>query len=556
MRNNSREKYYWANDKSLKTLRKGYIPETQTIQGRVLEIAKEFERINGTPGIGEKFEYYVARGWFSLSSPIWANYGAGRGLSISCNGTYIPDSISGMFSANSEIAMMSKNGAGTSAYFGDIRPKGSPISKGGVSDGPVRFMEIFEKTLNVVSQNGVRRGSMAAYLPVSHPDIMDFLECREHGHAIQDLSIGVCIDDEFMKDLEKGKDATERTKEVWTRIISKKFNSGYPYIFFSDTANKLAPQVYKDTGRQVLASNLCSEIFLSSSESESFVCCLSSLNLLHYDEWCDTDAVEILTAFLDSVIEDYIQKTADIPEMWRAHNFAKNQRAIGIGVLGWHSYLMSNNIPFESFKAKMLTNQIFRCINSKSLEASKKLAEQFGEPLLLKGYGERMVTRMAIAPTTSSAFILGQVSQSIEPIHSNYFTEDNAKGMFTYRNPYLVELLKEKDMDNETTWKSILVHGGSVQHLDFLTQDEKEVFKTFAEISQKEIIIQAGIRQKYIDQGQSLNFMIPHDAKASDVSNLYIELWRNGCKSAYYQKGANPAQELAKNILTCKSCEA
>lgn len=558
MRDNSQQKYYWANEKSLKMLRNGYIKSDQTIQERVQEIALEFERISGLPGIGAKFEHCVARGWFSLASPIWANYGAGRGLSISCNGSYIHDSISGIFTtAIPEIACMTKNGAGTSAYFGDIRPKGAKISTSGFSDGPVRFMEMFEKTTNIVSQNGVRRGSMAAYLPVSHPDILDFLKCREHGHAIQDLSIGVCIDDKFMEELTLPSDQiSQHTKDVMVALVSKKFNDGYPYILFTGNANKNKPQVYKDKNMEILASNLCNEIMLPSNNEESFVCCLSSMNLLHYDEWKDTDAVKIMTYFLDSVIEDYIRKTNNIPEMARANRFAKRHRAVGIGVLGWHSYLLSNRIAFDSMKAKMLTNQIFSNINNKSLEASKELANVFGEPEVLKGYGERMTCRMAIAPTTSSAFILGQVSQSIEPLDSNYFTEDNAKGMFIYKNPYLIELLQEKNKDEPEVWQSILIRGGSVQHLDFLNEDEKNVFKTFSEISQKEIMIQAAIRQKYIDQGQSLNIKVSTEANARDIKDLIIFAWENGIKGLYYQRGANPAQALARSIMTCTSCEA
>lgn len=557
MRDNSREKYYWANEKSLKMLRNGYIPKEYTIQQRVNEIAHEFERIVQIRGIGAKFEEYVARGWYSLSSPIWANYGSGRGLSISCNGSYIKDSIRGIFSeTNPEIAMMSKLGAGTSAYFGSIRPKGSPITGGGHSDGPVRFMEVFENTCNIVSQNGVRRGSMAAYLPVEHPDIMDFLECREHGHKIQDLSIGVTIGDEFMEDLKKGYFASDRTKEVFARILSKRFNDGYPYIMFKDTVNRNKPQVYIDKGMEIVASNLCNEIALPSNENESFVCCLSSMNLLHYDEWKNTDAVRVMTIFLDSVMSDYIEKTKDIPEMQKAHRFAKQHRAIGIGVLGWHSYLMSNMISFESFRAKALTNEIHSFIESEAKSASKELAELFGEPELLKGYGMRNATLQAIAPTTSSAFILGQVSQSIEPLNSNYFVEDNAKGVFTYRNPYLIELLDAKAQNTDEVWRSILIRGGSVQHLDFLTEEEKDVFKTFAEISQKEIIIQASIRQRYIDQSQSLNLMVSDSSEAGEMMELIVMAWELGVKSLYYQRGANPALALARSIMTCKSCEA
>jgi ribonucleoside-diphosphate reductase alpha chain len=288
---------------------------------------------------------------------------------------------------------------------------------------------------------------------------------------------------------------------------------------------------------------------------ESFVCVLSSLNLLHWDEIKETDAIETLIYFLDAVNEEFVQKSRDIPFMSNAHRFARDHRALGAGVLGWHSLLQSKMIPFESMQAKLLNNQIWSTINEKANAATKELANLFGEPFYLKGYGKRNTTLLAVAPTTSSSFILGQVSQSIEPLNSNYFVKKLAKGNFTYRNPYLQFLLTEKNKNTEDIWGSILVKGGSVQHLDFLSDDEKDVFKTFGEISQKEIVIQAAQRQKYIDQSQSLNLMIPSNTSPKDVSSLLIEGWRMGVKTFYYQRSSNPAQELARNILSCKSCE-
>jgi ribonucleoside-diphosphate reductase alpha chain len=283
---------------------------------------------------------------------------------------------------------------------------------------------------------------------------------------------------------------------------------------------------------------------------------LSSINLLHYDEWKDTDAVEVLTYFLDTVTEEYIRKTENMPFMAAANKFAKEQRAVGLGVLGWHSLLQAKNIAWESMEAKLLNASVFKLIAEKSLKASKEMAEKYGEPDMLKGYGERMVTRLAIAPTVSSSFILGQVSQGIEPQNSNYYVKKLAKGSFTYKNPYLKELLKQKDKDDQEVWKSILENGGSVQHLDFLTEHEKDVFKTFGEISQKEIVIQAAQRQKFIDQGQSLNLMIPPSTTVGEVSKLMIFGWQQGIKGFYYQKSSNPSQLLARSLNECKSCEA
>jgi ribonucleoside-diphosphate reductase alpha chain len=448
--------------------------------------------------------------------------------------------------------MQTKHGAGTSAYFGDLRGRGAEISAGGTSSGPVHFMELFDKVSSVVSQSNVRRGSFAAYLPVEHPDINEFLRIRSEGNPIQEMSFGVCISDEWMRSLIEG----DRKKRLtWASIIRKRFETGYPYLFFTDTANKKAPKAYKDNKLKISASNLCSEIFLHSSQDESFVCCLSSLNLAKWNEIKETDAVQTLVYFLDAVMEEYIKKTKGIPFMQASHNFAKKQRALGVGVLGWHSFLQQQMIAFESMEAKFLNTEIHKEIKQNCEEATKELAVLLGEPEHLQGYGRRNMTTMAIAPTTSSSFILGQISPSIEPLNSNYFTKDLAKGKFTYKNPHLESLLEQKKKNTQTTWKSILQKGGSVQHLDFLTQEEKDVFKTFGEISQKEIVIQASQRQKYIDQGQSLNIMVAPKCPPKQVSELLIFGWEQGIKSFYYQRSANPSQELARSILNCSSCE-
>lgn len=920
-------KYYWLNQKSREFLARGYVRENQTAEERIREIAETAEKYLGITGFADKFEDYMSRGWFSLSSPVWANYGLERGLPCSCNGSFIDDTMDSILYKSAEIGMMTKNAAGTSAYFGKLRPRGASISSGGTSSGSVHFMELFDKVANIVSQSNVRRGSMAAYLDIDHPDLEEFLRIRGEGHPIQELSIGVCISNEWMKGLlNKDKDKLK----IWGQVIKKRFESGYPYIHFTGNANEQAPAVYKDKGVKIYASNLCvagdqrvvsdrglltakelyeqggslklfdnqkivessemklveknaeiyeielengmthkitpyhkiltseysktskskygreknllkeakdlkigdrvsfqnkkglfgkvemekeafllglyqadgtqhkdqvhfclwendfdlletvqsyhdyvcdkyktqksdsnnrmyekpkfvdsntsfskvkkksliskatkkalnfekgyvpdwiwtatektqweyikglyyadgtvttsngvgnplylsitnvnksfiqelqlllanlginasihisaneeerllpdgkggskyyhcktayrlvtgnkndalifeqntgflsrkgvslkgkyrdntkkyskirkitkldnedvycvtvksdehlwicngfvthncNEINLSSDKDTSFVCVLSSINLLHYDEWKDTDAVEVLTYFLDTVTEEYIRKTENMPFMAAAHKFAKEQRAIGLGVLGWHSLLQSKSIAWESMEAKLLNAGVFKLIAEKSLKASREMAEKYGEPDMLKGYGERMVTRLAIAPTVSSSFILGQVSQGIEPQNSNYYVKKLAKGSFTYKNPYLKELLKQKDKDDQEVWKSILENGGSVQHLDFLSDHEKDVFKTFGEISQKEIVIQAAQRQKFVDQGQSLNLMIPPSTSIGEVSKLMIFGWEQGIKGFYYQKSSNPSQLLARSLNECKSCEA
>ncbi len=327
-------------------------------------------------------------------------------------------------------------------------------------------------------------------------------------------------------------------------------------MFFSDTVNKNKPQVLKDKNIPIWASNLCSEIALPSSNDESFVCNLASMNILTFDEWVNTDAVEVMTWFLDAVMEEYIEKTDGVRYMEASNNFARRWRALGLGQLGWHSYLQSKMIPFESFDAHMLAMKVSKFIDDRSLLASKELAEEYGEPEGLLGYGVRNLTRTAIAPTTSSSFILGQVSPSIEPLASNYFTKDLAKGKFTYKNPCLVKVLEEHGKNTFEIWETILIRGGSVQHLEFLSQNEKDVFKTFSEIAPISIVQQAAARQKYIDQSQSLNILIAPEVAAKDVNALIIEGWRLGVKTFYYQRSANPAQQLVRDIMTCSACEA
>lgn len=923
-------KYEWLNKDSRKFLERGYLLEGETAEKRIRDIAEAAEKYLNCEGFADKFEDYMSRGFFSLSSPIWSNFGRKRGLPISCFGSYIPDTMEGIMEKVSETAVMTKHGGGTSAYFGNVRGRGTPISSGGESTGSVHFMELFDKLMNVVSQGNVRRGSFAAYLPVDHPDIEEFLKIKSDGCDIQDLSIGVCVSDEWMN---KMKDGDKEARKIWGLVIKKRFESGYPYILFSDNVNNQAPQIYKDKGIKINNSNLCvtgdqrvpsnfgvltakelyeigkeltlfdnnkivksspmrlvennadvfkitlengmthkitsyhkvsvldkrtqktnepqviitrdvacedlkigdsvavqtnkglfgennmpkeafllglyqadgtqhkdfimidlwendfdlldevqsyhdyvcneyktqissyngriyenpifrdcvvqegsslkkrltskalkkalnfekgyvpdwiwssneetqwqyikglyyadgtvfksksdgepiqislasinkefleeiqiilanlgmqssirilrkagktllpdgkggekyyeckdcyrliignkndalvfekntgflsrkkikieekeyrnntkkfykissiehigkeevycctvdseehhwicngivthncSEIMLSNSEDESFVCDLSSLNLETWEEWKATDAVEVLVYFLDAVMSEFIEKTEGMKFMEAPRKFAMNQRALGVGVLGWHSLLQAKMIGFESMEAKMLNNQIWKGIRERADYATRFLAQNFGKAPIYEGteYTRRNTTTLAVAPTTSSSFILGQVSPSIEPLNSNYYVRDLAKGKFTYKNPYLKKLLKEKGKDDDDTWKSILINGGSVQHLEFLCEEEKDIFKTFQEISQKEIIIQAAQRQKYIDQGQSLNMLIPAGTPPKAVNELIIFAWEQGIKSLYYQRSTNPAQTLARNIMSCKSCEA
>lgn len=544
----SREPFAWANEATRTFMSRGYLLPEETVEARCRAVADRAEEILGIEGYADKLFDYLSRGWFSLSSPVWSNFGR-AGLPISCNNSYIPDDIAGMMTKVAEVGMMTKHGAGTSGYFGDIRPRGSKISSGGTADGPVHFMNLFETQIDIISQGNVRRGNFAAYLPIEHKDVMEFLECREEGSTIQKLSLGITATDDWLQSMVDG---DPEKRKIWARVLRKRYETGFPYIVFDDTVNRGAPDVYLDKGMRINGSNLCSEIALASALDESFVCDLGSMNLLYYDEWKDTDAVETHIFLLDAIMSEYIEKTADTPHMEAARRFAVNQRALGLGTLGYHSALQSKMIPFESMEAKMLNIEMHRTVYLQAMEASKKLADLFGEPPLLEGYGRRNVTVCAIAPTTSSSFILGQVSPSIEPLLDNYHTKNLAKGKFTYKNPYLQKIIG----DDPEIWQSILEHGGSVQHLDCLSEHEKMVFKTFGEISQLEIVQQAAGRQKWLDQMQSVNLMIHPKTPVKQVNELVLEAWKLGVKSLYYQRSTNPAQELVRNILTCSSCEA
>ena len=544
---------YWLNENSRKFLERGYLLPGETPEDRIKDIAHQAQEYLGIEGWADKFIDYMHRGFYSLSSPIWSNFGRDRGLPISCFGSYIPDDMEKILGKIAEVGTMSKVGGGTSAYFGDVRCRGSEISTGGTSTGVHHQLTVFDALTNYISQSNVRRGSFAAYLPIDHGDIEEFLGIRGEGNSIQDLSIGVTVSDEWMEDMIAG---DKQKRSIWGKVIKKRYESGYPYIFFSDNANNGAPEVYKDKGKRIHASNLCTEIFLSAEEDESFVCDLSSLNLAKWSEIIETDAIETLTYFLDAVMTEFINKTRGIKNMEAPHKFAVTQRAIGIGVLGWHSYLQQESIAFESMEAKLQNSVIFKTIEERTLNASREMAQEYGVPSLMEGWGLRNSCLVAIAPTTSSSFILGQVSPSIEPLNSTYFTKDLAKGKFTYKNPELTKVLESYDKNDNPTWRSILEKGGSVQHLKFLTDHEKEVFKNFGEISQKEILIQAAQRQKYIDQGQSINMMVPPNTKPKEVNELLVWAWQNGIKSLYYQRSANPAQELSRSLNECAACES
>nr|DAF22038.1 MAG TPA: ribonucleotide-diphosphate reductase subunit alpha [Caudoviricetes sp.] len=854
--NVNRPDFAWLNESSRIFLHRGYLLEGTEPEDRIRYIANHAEKLLNYPGFADKFYHYMARGYYSLASPIWSNFGLDRGLPISCFGSFIGDSIYDIMSTTAEVGMMSKTGGGTSGYFGAIRPRGAPIKDNGHSDGSFNFAKLFDTVIDVISQgtcyeegtevltdkgfkdfrdvkkgedllahvdeyNNIsytdtydlitedhsgemyhyyaegkfdlsvtpnhrmvfggyrykgegenifpdwdektdiaqakdlvlddytrlfyldentnvqwvvgsdvqvskvdyqgkvycatvplgrlivrrnntvcisgnsRKGQFAGYIDIEHPDIEEWLDIHKEGNPIQLMYYGVCIGDQWLKEMKEGDSEKRR---IWAKVLQRKAESGIPYLFFKDNVNNQKPDVYKDKDMTIYASNLCCvsgdttiltkeygdvpiaehenefvtvwngfewspnvqllktntnqrlflvelsngksirctdyhkwyikysenadpivketidlspgdrldtwylpdsdtpvpdvhvisvtdiceredvyccneplrhrvvfngintgncEIALPSSLEESFVCCLSSMNALYFDEWKDTDAVETMTYFLDAVMEEFIQKSKSIPMMEKAHRFASRHRAIGIGVLGWHSYLQYKHTPFESFQAMQLNNELFKTIHDRSYAASREIAERYGEPEILKGYGRRNTTTMSVAPTKSSSFILGGVSPSVEPIRSNYYIKDLAKIKTTYRNPLLTKVLQEKGLDNEATWQSILVNDGSVQHLEGLSDEDKQVFKTWQEISQLTIIQQAAQRQKYIDQGQSINILVHPDTPTKDINQLYLTAHELGMKSIYYQFSMSAAQKFNRALLnTCTTCES
>lgn len=538
------KKYYWLNDDSRKFLSRGYV--TGSPEQRIKDIAQSAEKILGVKDYAEKFEEYMSKGFYSLSTPVWCNFGKEKALPISCYGSHIDDSLDSILNASREIGLMSKYGGGTSAYLGNIRKMGSPISSGGTADGPLHYSKIIDSVIDVCKQAESRRGSCAIWMPIEHGDISELLNVGTEGNPIQNLQYGVTITDKWMQEMIDG-DSDKR--KIWAKVIQRRSEFGFPYIMFKDTVNNNSP--YKKLGLEILHSNLCSEIALPNTTWESFVCCLGSINLLHWNEIEKTDAIETYILFLNAVIEDFIEKSQHLPGMKRAYRFAKNHRAIGLGVLGYASYLQSELVEFESLRAKQLNYTIFKTLNERSEKASKWCHDFLGMKSIRDGYAN--TTTIAIAPTKSSSYILGQVSMGIEPIKSNYFVKDLAKIKSVYKNEALEEELEKYNLNTPEVWETILKNDGSVQHLDFPTKD---VFKSFIEITPKELLLQAAQRQPFIDQSQSLNLMIHPSVSAKDINQLYIYAWKEGVKTLYYQFSQSSAQSFARDINNCVACEA
>jgi ribonucleoside-diphosphate reductase alpha chain len=553
----------WGNTEIyVKTISKGYLLEGETPKDAYWRVATAVARRLGKPSLASKFFDYIWRGWLNLATPVLSNTGTDRGLPISCFGIDVADSIQDIGGKNLEMMLLAKHGGGVGIGMNMIRPAGSKISQNGTSDGVVPFAKIYDSTILATNQGSVRRGAASVNLNIDHPDFEDWLEIREPKGDVnrQCLNMHQCVvvSDKFMRKLEEGNDDARRK---WGKILQKRKATGEPYIMFKGNVNKQNPDAYKTNGLKVFMTNICSEITLHTDESHSFVCCLSSLNVAKYDEWKDTDLIYTATWFLDGVLEEFIQRAKNMRGFENSVRSAEKGRALGLGVLGWHTYLQQKGMSFEGLPAQFETRKIFSQIKIESERASRDLANEYGEPLWCVGTGMRNTHLRAIAPTVSNSKLSGNVSAGIEPWAANVFTEQTSKGTFIRKNKELERTLRKIGINNKETWDKILADSGSVQDLNELddwgfiagklthrnempetafTNKEidwsKDVFKTFKEINQLELVKQAGIRQQYVDQAVSLNLAFPSQASPKWINQIHIEAWKQGIKTLYYMR--------------------
>lgn len=560
-------------DRSLSTLKGGYLLDDiqETPRNAMERIAKRVAEL--TPesvyeGNLEKAVFnHIWNGYICPSSPVWSNFGTPRGLPISCFGSYVDDSISGIYGTLKENAKMSQLGGGTSSYWGAVRERGSKISgQTGSTGGVFEFLGNYDSMIQKVSQGGTRRGSHAVYLPFNHGDLLELLDIKKVGSPIQDLFYGVSITAEDY-DLIYNQDEVALHK--WSKILESRNQTGLPYIFNHTNMNagESTPEWYGIPGwSEILASNLCTEIALPSNPYESFVCCLLSMNALTFEEWKNTDAVRVAIIIQEAIIEDFIIKTAGMDEMSKSRRFAQRHRALGLGVLGYASLLQSKNQPFIGLYSNRITRQLFGHIKVEAEAASEMLAEKLGNAPFINEYNikfgknvkRRHTTLLAVAPTTSNATIAGGISPGIEPLASNYYVQKSAKGNYTIVNQYLKDLITEKYNVHDTvdTWDSIRDNSGSVQHLTWMEAEDREVYLTFSEINQFEMVRLAGLRQKFLDQGQSLNVHIAPDTEPSAISSLYLMGEMLGIKSFYYQRSSNILRDKSGSTVLTMDAEA
>lgn len=549
----------WLTEEGLKTLQGSYMLPGETPRGMYLRVAYAAGSYYKDKNWSLKFFEAMWKNWLCPASPVLSNMGTTRGLPISCNSIHVGDSVDSIFRKSHELAILSKNGAGVGIYLGDVRGRNADICGNGKSEGIIPWAKVYDSTIISVSQGNTRRGAGAVYTEVRHSDIDEFTNMRrptgDANRRCLNLNHGICIDDQFMLDAKAGdKDARHR----WEEILRTRVETGEPYLFFSDNVNRQNPECYNANCLKVKTSNICTEIFLYTDPDHSFVCCLSSLNLVRFDEWKDSDVVQTTVRFLDAVLQEYIIKSEGVPGLESSRRSAMKGRAIGIGVLGWHTYLQERMIPFDSFDAMMANNVIFKNIREKAEIETKILAAELGEPEWCKGFGRRNTHLMAVAPTVSNSTISGGHSAGIEPIAANIFSLKSAKGTFIKKNIVLQRYLESIGKDIPDVWKMINEHSGSIQSLSFIDDKIKEVFLTAREINQHAIIKQAAQRQKYIDQGQSVNLFFAANSSPKYIHEVHWAAWEQGLKSLYYLRteGVIKGDLASRSKEECAACEA
>ena len=557
----------WGNNDIYKqTISGGYLFNGESPRDAYMRVAKTVAKRLYKPELADKFFNYIWNGWLCLASPVLSNTGTDRGLPISCFGIDVADSINDIGKKNLEMMLLAKHGGGVGIGVNMIRPAGAKITGNGTSDGVVPFCKIYDSTILATNQGSVRRGAASVNINIEHDDFLEWLEIREPKGDVnrQSLNLHQCavVGDKFMRKLEAG-DAEARQK--WSKLIQKRKATGEPYILFKGNTNKANPAAYKKNSLKVHMTNICSEIVLQTDESHSFVCCLSSLNLAKYEEWKNTNIIYDAIWFLDGVLEEFIQKAKGKIGFENSVRSAEKGRALGLGVLGWHTYLQEKGLPFEGLLAQYETRKIFSQIKIESERASMALAEVYGEPLWCVGTGMRNTHLRAIAPTVSNSKLAGNISPGIEPWAANVFTEQSAKGTFIRKNPTLIKLLRKHKLNTNEIWDKILEDGGSIQDIKelddiFFANDipVKEVFKTFKEINQLELVAQAGLRQQYIDQSVSLNLAFPSEATPKWINKVHLEAWKKGIKTLYYMRTESVLRgDIAAKAMddSCVACD-
>ena len=548
----------YMDEVALSTISKGYLLPGETPRKAYKRVSHAVAMRLNRPDLESKFFKYIWNGWIGLASPVLSNTGTDRGLPISCFGIDTPDSIRGIGLTNAELMRLTSYGGGVGISLSRIRGRGAHITGNGKSEGVVPWAKIYDSTIIATNQGSVRRGAASVNLDINHPDIKEFLQIRrpkgDPNRQCLNLHQCVVVDDKFMNRLQ---DRDSEAMELWLEILKSRVETGEPYIMFKDNINKDNPMAYRMNNLDVSMTNICTEITLHTDEEHSFICCLSSLNLAKYDEWKHTDVVETAIYFLDGIMEEFIVKTNGKDSMIRSHRHAKKGRALGLGVMGWHTFLQQKNLPFNSIASTAWTHTIFSDIKVKAEAASRKLAQEYGEPLWCKGTGMRNTHLLAIAPTVSNSRI-NSCSAGIEPQPANVYVFNGAKGTFIVKNPELEKVLISKGKNQSKVWDQILADNGSVADLphDILTEDEKEVFLTFPEINQLGLVQQAAIRQKYIDQTQSLNLSFDPTDSPRWINQVHMEAWKLGVKTLYYLRTDSVIKgDLGSRTVDCISCD-